>query len=63
MDFATKSRFPAMYGSSEVVDVGGLMSYAATSPTYFDVPPSMSTEFSRVLSLPNCRSSSRPSSS
>ena len=29
VDFATKSRLPAMYGSSEVVDVGGLMSYAA----------------------------------
>ena len=29
VDFAAKSRLPAMYGSSEVVDVGGLMSYAA----------------------------------
>jgi putative tryptophan/tyrosine transport system substrate-binding protein len=29
VDFAAKNRLPAMYGSSEVVDVGGLMSYAA----------------------------------
>jgi putative ABC transport system substrate-binding protein len=35
VDFATKSRLPAMYGSSEVVDVGGLMSYAANLSDLF----------------------------
>jgi putative tryptophan/tyrosine transport system substrate-binding protein len=29
VDFAAKSRLPAMYGSSDYVDAGGLMSYAA----------------------------------
>ena len=35
VDFAAKSRLPVMYGSSEVVDVGGLMSYAANLPDLF----------------------------
>ena len=35
VDFAAKSRLPAMYGSSEVVDAGGLMSYAANLPDLF----------------------------
>jgi putative ABC transport system substrate-binding protein len=35
VDFATKNRLPAMYGSSEFVDVGGLMSYAANFPDLF----------------------------
>jgi putative ABC transport system substrate-binding protein len=35
VDFATKSRLPAMYGSSEFVDVGGLMSYAANFSDLF----------------------------
>jgi len=35
VDFAAKSRLPAMYGSTEVVDVGGLMSYAANLPDLF----------------------------
>ena len=35
VDFAAKSRLPAMYGSTEVVDVGGLMSYAANNRDLF----------------------------
>jgi putative tryptophan/tyrosine transport system substrate-binding protein len=35
VDFAAKSRLPAMYGSIEAVDVGGLMSYAANVPELF----------------------------
>jgi putative ABC transport system substrate-binding protein len=35
VDFATKSRLPAMYGSTEFVDVGGVMSYAANFPDLF----------------------------
>jgi putative ABC transport system substrate-binding protein len=35
VDFAAKNRWPAMYGSTEVVDVGGLMSYAANIPDLF----------------------------
>ena len=34
-DFATKGRLPAMYGSSEFVDAGGMMSYAANFPDLF----------------------------
>ena len=35
VNFAAKSHLPAMYGSSEFVDVGGLMSYAANFPDLF----------------------------
>jgi putative ABC transport system substrate-binding protein len=35
VDFAAKSRLPAMYGSNEVVEIGGLMSYAANVPDLF----------------------------
>jgi putative ABC transport system substrate-binding protein len=35
VDFAAKNRLPAMYGSTEVVDVGGLMAYAANLPDLF----------------------------
>ena len=35
VDFAKTSRLPAMYGSTEFVDVGGLMSYAANFPDLF----------------------------
>ena len=35
VDFAAKSHLPAMYGSAEVVDVGGLMSYAANLSDLF----------------------------
>jgi putative tryptophan/tyrosine transport system substrate-binding protein len=33
--FANTNRLPAMYGSTEFVDVGGLMSYAANFPDLF----------------------------
>ena len=35
VDFAATSRLPVMYGSNEVADVGGLMSYAANVPDLF----------------------------
>ena len=35
VDFAKSSRLPAMYGSTEFVDAGGLMSYAANFPDLF----------------------------
>ena len=35
VDFTAKSRLPAMYGSTEVTDIGGLMSYAANLPDLF----------------------------
>ena len=35
VDFAAKSRLPVMYGSTEAVDAGGLMSYAANIPDLF----------------------------
>jgi putative ABC transport system substrate-binding protein len=35
VDFAAKNRLPTMYGATEVVDVGGLMSYAANIPDLF----------------------------
>ena len=35
VEFATKNRLPAMYGSSEFVHVGGFMSYAANFPDLF----------------------------
>jgi putative ABC transport system substrate-binding protein len=35
VDFANTNRLPAMYGSSEFVDVGGLVSYAANFPDLF----------------------------
>jgi putative ABC transport system substrate-binding protein len=35
VDFSSNSRLPAMYGSSEFVDTGGLMSYAANFPDLF----------------------------
>jgi putative ABC transport system substrate-binding protein len=35
VDLAAKSRLPAMYGSSEFVDLGGLMSYGPSYPDLF----------------------------
>jgi putative tryptophan/tyrosine transport system substrate-binding protein len=35
VEFAKTSRLPAMYGSTEFVDAGGLMSYAANFPDLF----------------------------
>jgi putative tryptophan/tyrosine transport system substrate-binding protein len=35
VDFANTNHLPAMYGSTEFVDVGGLMSYAANFPDLF----------------------------
>jgi putative ABC transport system substrate-binding protein len=35
VNFAAKSRLPVMYGSTEAVDAGGLMSYAANVPDLF----------------------------
>jgi putative tryptophan/tyrosine transport system substrate-binding protein len=35
VDFAMKNRLPAMYGATEVVVAGGLMSYAANIPELF----------------------------
>jgi putative tryptophan/tyrosine transport system substrate-binding protein len=35
VDFAAKSRLPVMYGSTEAVDAGDLMSYAANIPDLF----------------------------
>jgi putative ABC transport system substrate-binding protein len=34
LDFAAKNRLPAMYPASEIVEAGGLMSYA---PNYTDL--------------------------
>ena len=35
VEFALAQNLPAMYGSTEFVDVGGLMSYAANFPDLF----------------------------
>ena len=35
MDLAAKNRLPAMYASSEFVDIGALMSYAPSVPDLF----------------------------
>jgi putative tryptophan/tyrosine transport system substrate-binding protein len=35
VDFAVNNRLPAMHGATEVVDAGGLMSYAANIPDLF----------------------------
>ena len=35
MDLAAKSRLPAMYGSREFVDLGGLMCYGPSYPDLF----------------------------
>jgi putative tryptophan/tyrosine transport system substrate-binding protein len=35
IEFAAKNKLPTMYGTSEVIDGGGLMSYAADIPDLF----------------------------
>ena len=43
LDFAAKTRLPAMYPASEFVEAGGLMSYAPTIRTYTGAPLTLST--------------------
>ena len=52
VDLAAKRRVPAMYGSKEHVDAGGLMSYAPNqSSICFGAPRPTWTRFSRAPSL------------
>ena len=63
VDLAAKTRLPAMYPSSEYVDLGGLMSYA---PSYSDLYRRAATHVDKILrapSPPTCPSSSRRNSS
>jgi putative ABC transport system substrate-binding protein len=46
VEFATKNRLPAMYGGPEVVDAGGLMSYA---PDYTDHYRRLATYVDKIL--------------
>jgi putative ABC transport system substrate-binding protein len=46
LDFAAKNRLPAMYPSSEFVDLGGLMSYA---PNYLDLFRRAATYVDKIL--------------
>jgi putative ABC transport system substrate-binding protein len=46
LDFAAKNRLPAMYPSSEFVDLGGLMSYA---PSYTDLFRRAATYVDKIL--------------
>jgi ABC-type uncharacterized transport system substrate-binding protein len=46
VEFAAKNRLPAMYGGPEVVEVGGLMSYA---PNYDDLFRRAATYVDKIL--------------
>jgi putative tryptophan/tyrosine transport system substrate-binding protein len=60
---AAKARLPVMYGYSEFVSEGGLISHGPIDPTCIAVPPHTWTESSRAPSRRTCRLSGRRSSS
>ena len=60
---ALRNRLPAASSVREFAEAGLLLTYGSIYEIFIVAPPSSSTGFSRVRSLPTCRSSSRPSSS
>src|SRR5215831_501383 len=62
IDFAAKSRLPAMYTAKEYVEDGGLCPTARTFPTCSGAPPRTWIRYSKAKSLAICPSSNRRSS-
>jgi len=63
VDFAAKSKLPAMYPDREFVEIGGFMFYGPKFADFFRAPRLTWTKSSREPNLLTCQSSSRPSSS
>ena len=62
-DFALRNRIPSVQATSVFVEAGGFMSYAPSWDDLFRRAATYVARFSRARSRPNCRSSSRRSSS
>ena len=63
VDLAAKNRLPAMYGTREYVDAGGLMAYGAEHSDLFRRAATYVDKISKGLSPTTCPSNSRRSSS
>ena len=61
-EMALGNRLPAASVQRELAEAGFLLTYGADIPDLIVGPPLSSTRFSRVRSLPTCRSNNRPSS-
>jgi putative tryptophan/tyrosine transport system substrate-binding protein len=61
-EIALRNRLPAASGQRELAEAGFLLTYGAIFQIFVVGPPLSSTRFSRVRSLPTCRSNNRPSS-
>ena len=62
-EMALRNRLPAASLQRELAEAGFLLTYGADIPDLYRRSAVSSTRFSRVRSLPTCRSNSRPSSS
>jgi ABC-type uncharacterized transport system substrate-binding protein len=62
-EMALRNRLPAVSVQRELAEAGFFLTYGPIFEIFIVGPPSSSTRYSRVRSLPTCRSNNLPSSS